>query len=94
MSLVQITVLLPAGSVTTFRILVSFVFCKNEDGRPSSPMSKEEAPPRALGGHTLSVTSVGGCEDETEVTKLGLEAVAMTKLGPGAVAVTQSGRQF
>lgn len=42
----------------------------------------------------MSVTSVGGCEDETGVTKLGLEVVAMTKLGPGAVAVTQSGRQF
>lgn len=51
MSLVQITVLLPAGSVTTFRILVSFVFCKNEDGRPSSPMSKEEAPP----GHWVDI---------------------------------------
>lgn len=57
-------------------------------------LCQRKRPPRALGGHTLSVTSVGGCEDETEVTKLGLEAVAMTKLGPGAVDVTQSGRQF
>lgn len=66
--------------MTTFRILVSF--CKNEDGRHSSPTSKEEAP-RALSGHTLSVTNVGGCEDEAGVTKLGLEAVAMTSLDLG-----------
>lgn len=45
-------------------------------------MSKEEAP-RALSGHTLSVTNVGGCEDEAGVTKLGLEAVAMTSLDLG-----------